>query len=376
MANLLRLSVLGALVACTSPDAAPSEPSGPSDPSICTADAACTCRDGSPGTERCAADGSFAACACTPGTACAEPASDEYCDGLDNDCNGVVDDGEVCPDATVASTVPLAGGVYFQGTLAEGSCADAIERFWPSQDPAFTRNDDCYVQHYQFRRSDHALYFQAVFEGLHLVQGNAHPIVATPPCDAMVGRFDFDAAGTLHYQCGATVYRAGGTIAAQDIDQLVGVLDDGRMLVTRRGAVVEEYAVLDAAGAELSRPSLAGFTGALVVLPDASTVAGDRAYVAYRRHLAFGRQEIVVFSVDEHSAWHRVRRVEIAALEAAQLVTSDGTVFLRGYDPDNPTDATERILAYLPDGTTRVAWREVDSMVKAHIGNQLLIGPP
>jgi len=375
MASLLRSVLLGALLACTSGSASPS------DPVVCTADAACTCGDGTRGTARCAADGSIAACLCMPGAGvvCAEPASDEYCDGLDNDCNGLVDDGEVCPDATVASTVPIAGGVYFQGTIAEGSCADAIERFWPSQSTAFTRSDDCYAQYYHFRRSDHALYFQAVFEGLHLVHGSDggdNPIVATPPCDAMVGRFDFNAAGTLHYQCGVTVYRAGGTIAAQDIRQLVGVLDDGRMLVTRPGAAIDDYAVLDAAGTELSRPSLAGFTGAIVALPEASTVAGNRAYVAYLRHLAFDKHEIMVFSLDESSAWHRVRRVEIPALELTQLVTSDGTVFVRGHDPDNPTEATERIVAYLPDGTTRVAWREIDSTIKAHIGHQLLIGPP
>jgi hypothetical protein len=40
--------------------------------------------------------------ACSGGNNCPNP-SPEVCDGLDNDCNGAVDEGALCPNNTVCS---------------------------------------------------------------------------------------------------------------------------------------------------------------------------------------------------------------------------------------------------------------------------------
>ena len=67
------------------------------------------------------------------GSCIADPA--EWCDGKDNDCDGVIDNGHVCPEPGVANTLPFSDGVYLQGTTSEGLCGtDALQRFWPTKE--------------------------------------------------------------------------------------------------------------------------------------------------------------------------------------------------------------------------------------------------
>src|SRR4051812_47346786 len=83
---------------------------------VCAMGDPCICIDGTSGAQVCRPDGSLAACACASNSgACPAVRSQEYCDGLDNDCNGIVDDGEACPDPAVANTTPFTGGVYLHG---------------------------------------------------------------------------------------------------------------------------------------------------------------------------------------------------------------------------------------------------------------------
>jgi hypothetical protein len=291
----------------------------------------------------------------------------------------MVDDGEVCPDTTVANTVPFTGGVYLQGATAEGACGtDALQRFWPAPTTSYSYGFDCYAQWYRFRRSDNAIYYYSVFSGIRQNTDTTDPIVATPPCGMDVGQqFDFDASNTLYYQCADTVRRGDGLVAAESVAQLVGVLDDGRVIATRGASGHLDYVALDRNGNELSRLSPAGqLAGTFRPATCAATVAGNRAVVVYLRELAPRKNEIVVFAIDESSAWARIRRVEVPTFGFSQLAISDGTVFVREHDPDNHNSASVRITAYRPDGTTATAWREVDANIHAFIGDQMLVGPP
>jgi hypothetical protein len=169
-------------------------------------------------------------------------------------------------------------------------------------------------------------------------------------------------------------------MVAQPVLDLVAVLDDGRIIATRTGVDGPEYVVLDAGGGELSRLSLHGvFTGSLRPVPDAATVAGNRAYVALLRTYAIRQTELVVFRVDETSAWTRVRRVPLTTRggELALLALPDGTVLLREQDPDNPLEVTQRVMALAPDGTISAVWHDYDlGAVRGSDTGQLLVGPP
>jgi hypothetical protein len=365
-----------ALVACSQ--------SADSAANACSADEPCTCSDGAAGVQVCAADGTLAACACGRAGTCAPVFSDEYCDGLDNDCNGVVDDREVCPDATVANATPFSGAVYLQGVLGQGSCgSDALQRFWPTPSPSYRSGFDCYAEWYHFRRSDNALYYTSVFSGIHQDSDTIDPLVPTPPCDttvdpaAMPGTyFDFDASSTLYYQCNGEVRKGDGTLVAQNAS-LVAVLDDGRVIATRRSVGRTDFVVLDGSGNELSRLSPgAELGGELTAAVEATTVVGNLGYVAYRRRYPIQQSEVVVYRVDESSTWSRVRRAAVPGFGFAQLVLSDGTVLIREQDPNNRNEVTQRIMAFLPDGTSRIAWSEVDpGNVRSFIGFGLLTGP-
>ncbi|TMQ03295.1 MAG: hypothetical protein E6J91_47530, partial [Deltaproteobacteria bacterium] len=126
----------------------------------CATGDACTCADGVSGTQVCRPDGSLAACACALGSgACPTARSVEYCDGLDNDCNGIVDDGEVCPDPTVANTTPFTGGVYLHG-------ANQVQRFWPTLSTTPFAGFNFSTSGFRFRRSDATLYYQEAGIGI------------------------------------------------------------------------------------------------------------------------------------------------------------------------------------------------------------------
>lgn len=305
----------------------------------------------------------------------------EWCDGRDNDCDGLIDDGNVCPDTTIANTTPFTGNAYFLGTTSEGSCgADALQAFWPELESTFFTGFDCYGDVYAFRPDNDQIYYYATFSGIRQNLDPGDPVVLTPPCGEGVGRdFGFDGNGVLHYRCQDTLRRGNGELISQLVQRLATVMSDGRSVVVRASNAVSgnTYAVLDTDGDEISRlEPHADFVGELTPLPEATSrnTDGLEAYVLFHREWGQDQTELVAFNLTSANEWRLVRRVPVASIGMSQLVLSDGTVFVRERDP--LVVFGEQIVAHTNQGETEITWREVDAgTVRAHIGDQMLVGP-
>ncbi len=327
-----------------------------------------------------ASDGSIDT-APAPDTSCTNPET-EWCDGRDNDCDGVVDNGEVCPDDSVQHTDSFGDGVYFLGTTAEGSCgASALQQFWPSLDTDYYEGFDCHANRFAFEPTSNRLYYHATFHGIqrNTTSGaDSDPVVETPPCGENVGAdFGFDGQGRLYYRCSDTLRRENGELLAQPINQLVATLDDGRTVVTRASnqASGDAFVVLDEQGQAIARLDPRDrFVGTLEALPGSASTAGDKAYVLFERTWGQDNREYVAFRLTTDNDWQRMRRLEVDQFGRVPLVISDGTVFVNERDPNTTFD--NRIAAYHTDGQREVVWREANaSEVKQHGGELLLVGP-
>lgn len=338
----------------------------------CSNGAACECAEGSPGTQVCRDDGAIAACICAPQSSCDLP-SEEHCDGLDNDCNGAVDDRGVCPDATITNASPFTKAVYFHGS--HDVCNDSLTRFWPTLAPSGLRGFECRADAFRFRRSDGALFYRTTFEGIYqYVEGPDVP-VSTAPCETFFRiPFDFDAAGTFHYQCNYTVRRGAGELLV-DRARLVATFDDGRILAMREEPNGGEVlTVVDAAGVERARFSPSSeLVGTLSLAEESAYVDGNRAYVVYLRSFSPRKREVVIYRIDESSTFARVRRVPVPHFGEQLLGLSDGTVFVEGHNLGSP-DA--QLVVFRPDGTSEVLLREQpDNPLGLSFGGELTVGP-
>ena len=300
----------------------------------------------------------------------------ETCDGADNDCDGVADNGFVCADATVHHIVPLSRGVYLQGTTNEDECGyDVLQQFWPTHSQSYYEGFDCNAERYLFRRSDSQLFYLA--DGIYqdtATGTNPDTLVGTTPCGLNVsGGFDFNSANQLHYQCDDKVQRD-GILVATPVTGIVSVLDDGRIIATRAAVSLDsQYVVFDAAGGVLSVFPEADTIAGTVTLNSNAVVMGNTAYLTVLREYD-SKNEIMVFRVNESSVWQLVRRASVPEFGSSVIASPEGTVLVRGVEPVSGVD--EQIVAYMVDGTDFVVWSEADSAtVKADGGVQMLPGP-
>lgn len=347
--------------------------------------AGCRCESAVPGYRICQG-GAFDECTCpeagqggagsaTNGDCVPDP---EWCDGLDNDCNGVVDDHFACHDDAVHETFtkPYVGGVYLTGIgLDGGSSARALQQFWPRLSPAYLHDFDSYADKFRFRRSDGELFYSATFSGvMHATPGTdiSEPSLCGGKSGLSRGGFDFSADNTLHYQCQTSLFRGDEQLLTDGIDVIAGVFDDGRSLVTRKPDYESYvYSVIASDGEELNRFPPAGFyTGRLQVVPYGTSLDGDVAYTLLVRTYDQVTTELLLYAIDEQSIFRLVRRRIVPSLGFTQLALSDGTIFV--------ADAAF-IRAYLPDNSEQVAYRTTEGILVhaefTQFQGQLVPGP-
>lgn len=360
--------------------------------------AGCRCPDQLPSYRLCENE-NFGKCHCGPGS---DPVgevgagdgtcipSQELCDQLDNDCDGQVDEGFPCPDDTVHNTATPARAAYVVAGASSTQCGEqSLLQVWPVFDGDPIKVNECDAQAYYFRRTDEAIFYSAwPFSGIWRASSGADPIAqSTPGCDGDdVGQtFGFDGAGVLHYRCRDVLYRGDGQIVAGSIGVIAGVLDDGRTIVTRAGdAGGTQLAVVDDSGQELSRfppPDfyMSGPAHEFYPYTSSATVEGNSAYVGLgRRYTLAGEQsrsEVVVYKLDEESIWRFVRRVEMdIGGVSVPVVFADGTVVSLEEDLDSP-GYNSRVVAHLPDNTTKVVWQESEAGVELQFEPSLQVGP-
>lgn len=339
----------------------------------------CRCDDDVVGRRECD-NGSFGACNCQvlsteePAVGC-EPKS-ESCNELDDDCDGSVDEHFVCSDDSVRHAVPFERAVYLDGSTSPGACsAVVLQRFWPTLAASYIPGAGCNTNQLLFPEFDDGLYYGA---GSLFRRTSSPPDakLSTPWCSSFSGlSFGFDGQGLLHYACGGILYRGDGEIITGSINNVVAVLADGRVVVTRRGWWANtQYVVLSPSGAEIVRFPYEGmFSGDVSPVSASATTAGNTAYLGLVRTYDDGateRTEVLVYMVDTDSALRLVRRLPVPAL-GTFLVVSDGTVFVRSVSGVNQT-----VTAYLPDHTSKIVWRTTDTpAVKPHASRLLLAGP-
>jgi hypothetical protein len=321
------------------------------------------------GTMVCAPTGTGTTCSVAPA-----PPAVEACNGTDDDCDARVDEGEICPDTTVRNTVPFTRGIWY--THSTSTCGrQQLLQLWPRFDTSFTHSGfDCYANWWIFRPSDDAVFYAATFRGIYQHSSTTPPgtVLSTPPCEPG-GPFGFDATNRLYYQCGMSLRRNAGELLSTDISRLLVVMADGRTLV-QRGSTL---AVLGSDGGTLATyDPAATYAGRLTLLPLSGSVSGDDGLIAYARELTGSPSELVVLRVDASNVFRQVRRIPMTGgigVGTSLLVISDGSVFVMERDPATTFDYQVR--RYAPDGTNAVIWREAETTFGVHGDRQMLPGP-
>jgi hypothetical protein len=272
-----------------------------------------------------------------------------------------VDAGAVVPDAAPPDAyVPpgQSGAVWLTGTLDErAGDRDAVQPFYPVHDPEVrVTGFDETATDFRFRRSDGALYYRAAYRGIVRDELDDDVDVATPYCkDAPDALFDFDGEGTLYYECPkpATIYRGDGVevTADSDVEDIAGVLDDGRVIVSKQ----LDFVVLSATGEELARHRV---PGSVNPTPGATTVVGNDAYLLFT-----GGAATIVRYDGEANDFTELGNFHVPVQDiGAFLVHPEGRLFINAVDPEGDLDDDRHIVSYDLLGEDRkVHWREAEA---------------
>ncbi len=287
----------------------------------------------------------------------------ELCNGVDDNCNGEVDEAFACPteDDGVTGGAPFEGGIYFLGEASTGgSNREAIQRFWPSVSDDYVTGFGPFPRRFRFRRSD----WQLFYLGDQALRGQVDGPLETPGCSVSdITAFDFDAANTPYYFCDNVLRRGAGEVIAEDVRRLLGVTDDGRVLAETLSGVRGHYQDGE------FHPEDIEISGATPYVT--TTVHQDRAVIVAFRDDEVVEWEIMLVLFDEQSHWSVLRRIPTEQTGGGWIGLSDGTLVLSQTDPETPG---RRILALPPDGSEQVVWREADA-TEVTFGGGFLLGP-
>jgi len=333
------------------PDGFPAPPDAGPIPETCiegTADR-CLCPDGAEGAAYCRA-GSWGECECPteppdgdPSAGCREE-DPEWCDRRDNDCDGEVDEGHVCPDLSVSNTLPVTGSVW--SYRAGEGIVSVLEPFWPA-------TDDEPLGGFDLRPNpvipgpDGRVFYGSNWDGtFELNPDGPDRAVSTRHCVHYI-RPKFSGSGEAIYACSGVVRREGGTVIAEIpwSVSVVAVTESGRALLRVNGE--PDWYLLGVDGTIDSVP-LGHWEGELRSHSGA-TVSGEQIFFAVWRERESEDDEAIVFRLNADTGTASiVRRVPNTRYGIA---LPDGRFFARLAR----TEPSAPILEFPPDGPPRVA---------------------
>ena len=345
--------------------ATPSADAGPALPEDCTSGTAapCGCAMGR-GFRYCTETGWSADCECPvpPGVA-TDGGTDfpdaslpctgdpEWCDGADNDCDGLIDEGYVCPDSTVHAALPFSGTVYGYFEYCDTTCYHysffPIAPAMPDESPREADVEIDRTARVLFRPDGELAYLDSEGTVWRIAEG-ADPEIPTPPCFSGVPWFDFDGAGRFYYLCGTTVRRGNGEIVHAALPSSPDLFDDSRVLAS--GRIIARvgsnaHVILELDGTTSAPWSPTGWSGTMIFANYVydTQVQGESAFLVYRRTYRGGtRNELVIFRADGAAhTFTLMRRIPVGEFPEDGVALPDGRFiggFWRGELTDYPTD--------------------------------------
>lgn len=300
-----------------------------------------------------------------PVCAIADHSPFERCNGVDDDCNGIVDDWFACTtDVDLRNTRRFEGGVWYE--IGNACTVAGIARAVPPSDTPGSPSaiiGSCAMGDYEFTPDGEAIFYDSPFGPYHRwVPGGVDEPVALPECGPFFPvRFAND--HTPYYTCGrpnAAVYR-GATLLREDAI-LLALAGNGHTVARNEDMLM----VLDGDGELLSTQSLAAFIEDTSRLDYAVAREGNATYVTF-----FAQRATYQVVVDEEGSVLPVRRSEFGVRDAVGV--ADGSLFYI----DNLNASDPAILRVDPDGRTEIILTNADLERSRRIPliSDLLVGP-